>query len=62
KNVFVVQSDGRNSASLKDGVRYITLTGARISTPDDFANYSYAEFVINGNTVTYEVKTPYKFD
>ncbi len=62
KNVFVVQSDGRNSHTLKDGVRYITLTGARISTPDDFANYSYVEFVVNGSSITYEVKTPYSFD
>ena len=62
KNIFVVQSDGRNSATLKDGIRYITLTGARISTPDDFANYSYAEFVVNGGSITYEIKTPYRFD
>jgi hypothetical protein len=62
KNVFVVQSDGKNSATLKDGVRYITLTGARISTPDDFVDYSYAEFVVNGSTISYEVKTPYNFD
>ncbi|WP_422485122.1 phosphodiester glycosidase family protein [Gudongella sp. DL1XJH-153] len=61
KNIFVVQSDGENSYTLKDGVRYLTLTGASISTPDDFSNYSYAEFIVNGNNITYQVKTPYNF-
>ena len=62
KNVFVVQSDGKNTSTLKDGVRYITLTGARIRTPDDFASYSYAEFVVNGTNISYELKIPYSFD
>jgi hypothetical protein len=61
KNVFVVQSGGDNNYTLKDGVRYVTLTGANISTPDDFSNYSYAEFIVNGSNITYQVKTPYNF-
>lgn len=62
KNIFVVQSDGENNYTLKDGVRYITLTGATVSTPEEFSRYSYVEFIINGENATYEVKTPYSFN
>ncbi|MGM0396001.1 MAG: hypothetical protein ACQEP4_03005, partial [Bacillota bacterium] len=62
RNVFVVQSGGVNSYTLKDGVRYLTLTGANVSTPEDFAKYSYVEFVTNGQGITYQLKTPYNFN
>lgn len=62
KNIFVVQSDGENNCTLKDGVRYITLTGATVSTPEEFSRYSYVEFTMNDENTSYEVRTPYSFN
>lgn len=60
RNVFVVQSGSRNISQLRDGVRYIELTGTKASTPYELSGYSYFELVIDGRNSGYQITSPFK--
>lgn len=60
RNVFVVQSGSKNISQLRDGVRYIELTGTKASTPYELSGYSYFELSIDGRNSNYQVVSPFK--
>lgn len=60
RNVFVVQSSSKNISQLREGVRYIELTGTKASTPYELSGYSYFELAIDGRDSGYQIVSPFK--
>lgn len=61
KDIFVIQNGGVANLEIKEGVRYLTLNTSKISTPEGMANYSYLEFIVNGDEISYQRIFPYKY-
>ncbi|MDY0235909.1 MAG: phosphodiester glycosidase family protein [Gudongella sp.] len=59
KNIFVIQNGSSNDLEIIDGIRYLTLTQSKISTPEGMSNYSFIEFAVNGDDISYERVYPY---
>jgi hypothetical protein len=59
KNVYVVQSGSKNTSQLRDGVRYIELTGTKASTPYELSGYSYFELAIDGKNSGFQLVKPF---
>ncbi|WP_077369547.1 phosphodiester glycosidase family protein [Anaerosalibacter sp. Marseille-P3206] len=57
KDIWVVHGGNENSANLKDGIRYIQVNSKGITNPEDIYNLSIAEFTVNGDNITYQIKT-----
>lgn len=55
KNIFVVQANSKNSSDLKDGIRYIQLKTTDLKSPDDIYDISVVEFVVNRNSISYQI-------
>lgn len=61
KDIFVIQNGSNNDLEIKDGIRYYTLNTSKISTPKDISNYSFIEFTVNGEDISYQRIYPYNF-
>ena len=59
RNVFLVQSGSRNTAQLRDGVRYIEITGTKASTPSELSAFAYFELSMDGSTISYQLVKPF---
>ena len=59
KDIFVIQNGNANDLEIKEGIRYFTLNAAKISTPEQMSNYSFIEFTVNGEDISYQRVYPY---
>lgn len=60
KNIFVIHGGSSNSTELKDGVRYIGLDTRDIKSPEQMKNLSLVNFVVNGDSISYEINKVFK--
>ncbi|WP_416198715.1 MAG: NAGPA domain-containing protein [Sporanaerobacter sp.] len=56
KDVWVVYGGNGTNTDLKDGIRYIQVNSKGVSNPQDIYNISMAEFVVNKDNITYQIK------
>jgi len=56
KNIWVVQPGNGSSTDLQDGIRYIQINTKPVVNPKDIYDLSIAEFVVNGDNITYQIK------
>ncbi len=59
KDIFVIQNGNVNDLEIKEGIRYFTLNRGKISTPEQMSNYSFIEFTVNGEDISYQRVYPY---
>ncbi|NMA48909.1 MAG: hypothetical protein GX947_03965, partial [Tissierellia bacterium] len=59
KDIFVIQNGSSNDLEIREGIRYFTLNGGKISTPEQMSNYSFIEFTVNGEDISYQRVYPY---
>ena len=62
KDIFVIQNGGSANLEIKEGIRYLTLNTSKISTPEGMASYSFLEFTVNGDDISYQRIFPYRFN
>lgn len=56
KNIWVVQGGNGSSTDLRDGIRYIQINTKPVVNPKDIYDLRIAEFVVNGDNITYQIK------
>lgn len=61
KNIFVIQNASSNDLEIREGIRYFSLNVSNISTPEGMSNYSFLEFTVNGDDISYQRVFPYSF-
>jgi exopolysaccharide biosynthesis protein len=59
RNVFLVQSGSSNTVHLRDGVRYVEITGTKASTPSELSAFAYFEISMDGSSISYQLVKPF---